>query len=76
MPEGFFAPQPVILTKRALDAMNAGVLTVRVDNEIAKENVRKLATSLGCVVDVGRRSRGLCLAFDQGSGNGAANVSG
>ena len=63
---GLLCPQPVILTKRALDAMSAGVLTVRVDNAIAKENVRKLATSLGCAVDVAAQAGGFALRLTKG----------
>ena len=63
---GLLCPQPVILTKRALDAMGVGVLTVRVDNAIAKENVRKLATSLGCVVDVAAEAGGFALRLTKG----------
>ena len=63
---GLLCPQPVILTKRALDAMSAGVLTVRVDNEIAKENVRKLATSQGCAVDVAAAAGGFILRLTKG----------
>ena len=39
-------PKPVIMTKKALDDIADGVVTTIVDNEIAKENVSKLAKSL------------------------------
>lgn len=40
-------PRPVIMTKNKLDSIDEGVVTSIVDNEVAKENVSKLATSLG-----------------------------
>jgi len=39
-------PKPVIMTKKALDNISEGVVTTIVDNEVAKENVSKLAKSL------------------------------
>lgn len=48
---GLACPQPVILTKQALDA-GAKVVTVLVDNEAAVKNVTKIATAHGCSVTV------------------------
>ncbi len=45
---GLACPQPVINTKKALDAMAAGVVVSIVDNAAARENVTRLAQSLGC----------------------------
>jgi len=39
-------PRPVIMTKKALDEIGDGVITTIVDNEVAKENVSRLAKSL------------------------------
>lgn len=39
-------PMPVINTKKELEALNEGVVITIVDNEIAKENVKKLAKSM------------------------------
>ncbi|HPJ96707.1 MAG TPA: sulfurtransferase-like selenium metabolism protein YedF [Syntrophales bacterium] len=47
---GLACPQPVILTKKALEAENEVV--VLVDNDIAVENVKRLGTNLGCSVTV------------------------
>lgn len=44
---GLACPEPVIRTKKALDSMAAGTLMSIVDNEIAKENVLRLANSMG-----------------------------
>ncbi|MBI2909174.1 MAG: sulfurtransferase-like selenium metabolism protein YedF [Chloroflexi bacterium] len=47
---GLACPQPVILTKRALQ--EAEELTTIVDNEVARENVKRMAQSQGCQVMV------------------------
>ena len=47
---GLSCPQPVVLTKQALEA-NAMVTTI-VDNETALENVKRVAGKFGCDVDV------------------------
>lgn len=44
---GQACPRPVIMTKKALDEIKEGVVTTIVDNEVAKENVSKLAKSSG-----------------------------
>ncbi|MDT8903322.1 sulfurtransferase-like selenium metabolism protein YedF [Anaeroselena agilis] len=49
---GLACPQPVIATKKALDAMAEGVVTTFVDNLAAKENVVKFAVASGCGVSV------------------------
>lgn len=48
-------PKPVIMTKKVLDEISEGVVTTIVDNEVAKENVSKLAKSLNLdyIVDKG-----------------------
>ena len=47
---GLSCPQPVILTKKGLEECEQ--LTTIVDNPIARENVKKLAGSKGCTVQV------------------------
>ena len=44
---GQACPRPVIMTKKELDKMDSGVITTIVDNEVAKDNISKLATSYG-----------------------------
>ncbi len=44
---GLDCPKPVIMTKKELDKLNEGLITTIVDNEVAKENVSKLAKSQG-----------------------------
>jgi selenium metabolism protein YedF len=47
---GLACPQPVILTKKALETNDK--ITVLVDNTTAVENIKRLATSVGCSLDV------------------------
>jgi len=47
---GLACPQPVILTKKALETENE--IVVLVDNDIAVENVKRLGTNMGCSVDI------------------------
>jgi len=45
--KGKACPQPVIMTKKALDSIKCGRVITLVDNEIASQNVQKLAKSMG-----------------------------
>ena len=49
---GLECPKPVILTKKEIEGIDKGVITTIVDNEVAKENVSKLANSLGYKFEV------------------------
>ncbi|HZJ76970.1 MAG TPA: sulfurtransferase-like selenium metabolism protein YedF [Oscillospiraceae bacterium] len=49
---GMNCPLPVINTKKALEGMEKGTVTTIVDNEVAKENVLKLAKSMNLEFDV------------------------
>jgi selenium metabolism protein YedF len=49
---GVVCPKPVIMTKKELDGLDKGIVTTIVDNEVAKENVSKLAASMGLEFDV------------------------
>lgn len=44
---GLACPAPVVETKKKLEQISAGVLTVLVDNDTAKNNLFRLAESLG-----------------------------
>lgn len=44
---GELCPRPVIMTKKELDNLEEGIITIIVDNEVAKDNVSKLAGSYG-----------------------------
>lgn len=45
---GLACPKPVINTKKEIDKIESGIVVTTVDNEIAKENILKLAKSLNC----------------------------
>lgn len=53
---GLSCPQPVILTKKAMDESKGGDITTIVDNTTALENVTKLAGSQGYEFQVENRS--------------------
>ncbi|MDS1030568.1 sulfurtransferase-like selenium metabolism protein YedF [Bacillota bacterium LX-D] len=49
---GMSCPQPVIMTKKALENLEQGKIVTIVDNEVAKDNVVRLAESMHCQVKV------------------------
>ena len=54
-------PQPVVLTKKALENVDE-VITI-VDNDVAKDNVSKLAQGVGYSVDVEQKEDGIYLTL-------------
>jgi selenium metabolism protein YedF len=63
---GKTCPQPVVMTKRALESLEEGVLTVMVDNPTACEDVERYAKSQGCNVDVQQQGEGYFLSIVKG----------
>lgn len=53
---GQACPKPVIMTKKELDSINEGTIVTIVDNEVAMNNVSKLAQSLGYEYKVDKKS--------------------
>ncbi|MDY6853631.1 MAG: sulfurtransferase-like selenium metabolism protein YedF [Thermodesulfobacteriota bacterium] len=49
---GLACPQPVINTKKALEEIEEGIITVIVDNVTSRDNVRRFAKSQGCTVKI------------------------
>lgn len=49
---GLACPQPVLMTKKALEELTSGSATVIVDNAAARENVERFAGSQGAAVSV------------------------
>lgn len=49
---GLQCPQPVILTKKALEGIEAGEVLTIVDNVTARENLIRLASNLNCEYEV------------------------
>jgi selenium metabolism protein YedF len=60
---GLPCPQPVINTKKALEEIEEGTLTVLVDSAESRENVRRFAQSQGCQVEITERDGAFCLAI-------------
>ncbi len=63
---GLACPQPVVLTKQALEGGDLQ-LRIMVDNENAKENVMRFARSKGCAVEAVQADGGafaVCIAAD------------
>lgn len=55
---GEVCPKPVIMTKKELDNGESNLVTTIVDNEVAKDNVSKLAASYGYsfIIDKGKEN--------------------
>lgn len=71
--KGLACPEPVILTKKALATCND--VTVLVDNVTALENVKRLASASGCVVEATEEPDGVFrirLRKEQGGQMGTA----
>ncbi|MDT8900159.1 sulfurtransferase-like selenium metabolism protein YedF [Anaeroselena agilis] len=64
---GLSCPQPVIATKKALDAMGEGVVTTIVDNAAARENVAKFAAANGCGVSIAEKDGHFYLSITKGA---------
>jgi len=63
---GFPCPRPVISTKKALEEIKEGTITVLVDNPESKENVKRFANSQGCKVNVEEREGVFYLEITKG----------
>ena len=48
---GLSCPEPVLLTKQAIESLEAGTLEVLVDTATSRDNVTRMATHLGCSVE-------------------------
>jgi selenium metabolism protein YedF len=63
---GLSCPHPVLQTKNMLEKMTEGMLTVIVDNTIARENVKRFAESQGCSVKVKEKTGEYLLTIIKG----------
>ena len=61
---GLACPQPVILTKKALEEHNE--IVVIVDNETAQENVKRMAKNQGCEVTIDHRADDINVSITRG----------
>lgn len=60
---GLSCPQPVLMTKKALDSLQGNSLEVIVDNATARENVTRFAVNAGCKVSVTEDDGDFCLTL-------------
>lgn len=65
--QGLPCPQPVIQTKDSLAAMVAGELVVVVDNEAARDNVRRFAESQGHGVSIAQSGQTFQVSITKGA---------
>lgn len=63
---GIDCPGPVIAVKKALEGISAGIVTILVDNMVAKENVMKFATAHGCGVSITKDGGNFLLTISKG----------
>ncbi len=68
---GLPCPRPVINTKKALEGIEEGTITVIVDNPESKENVRRFAQSQGCQIRVEEREEAFYLQITKDNPNKA-----
>jgi tRNA 2-thiouridine synthesizing protein A len=73
---GLACPQPVISTKKALEALAEGTVTVWVDNPESRENVKRFAASQGCEVAVTEKDGAYALAITKKPGCSLATQAG
>lgn len=52
---GLACPEPVICTKKALEKLESGTITTIVDNDVAKDNIVRLAKSFDYPVEVEKK---------------------
>lgn len=63
---GELCPAPVIKAKKALDAMTSGEVIVIVDNDIAAQNLEKLAKEKGCAYSVQKEDSAFHVSLQKG----------
>jgi len=68
---GKACPQPVVMTKKALESLDRGIVTTIVDNPTARDNVERFVTSQGCTVSVKQQGDEYYLDILKGSSSEA-----
>ncbi|MBN2474878.1 MAG: sulfurtransferase TusA family protein [Pirellulales bacterium] len=48
---GLSCPEPVLLSKRAIESLDSGTVEVTVDTVTSRENVTRMAEALSCRVE-------------------------
>jgi selenium metabolism protein YedF len=69
---GMACPQPIVVTKRALEQLNEGELTVILDDPTAHDNVERYVRSQGCSVRTVKRDQEVTLHIRKGLMSGGA----
>ncbi len=64
---GKACPEPVVITKKALERPERGPLTIVVDEPSSCENVERFAVSQGCTVAVEKKGKDFYLHIQKGS---------
>ncbi len=65
---GKACPQSVLMTKKALESIDAGKVVTAVDNDVARENIAKLAKSQKLNYFIEEKSSAIEITIDKGSG--------
>jgi TusA-related sulfurtransferase len=55
---GLSCPEPVLLSKQAIDGISSGTIDVLVDTVTSRENVARMARKLSCTVETRDGERG------------------
>lgn len=71
---GLKCPQPVIITKKALEEIQEGQIISIVDNVIAKENVSRLASSLNLEYQIDERKGCYYITINKTKGNNMESI--
>lgn len=72
---GMACPQPVICAKKALAEEGVQLVTVIVDNDVARDNVAKLAKSLGYEINVQKQGEDYVLEIIKEEGEKSTMIS-
>lgn len=63
---GLSCPEPVLLTKQAIESLEAGTIEVVVDTATSRDNVSRMATYLGCSIEAEEVEDGFRLTIKKG----------
>ena len=64
---GLACPKPVVMTKNALEEIEAGIVEVIVDNKQGVENVSRFARNSGCEVKVREEGENFIVEVTKGA---------
>ncbi len=70
---GKACPQPVLMTKKAIEAMETGTVTLVVDSAISRDNVVRFATSQGCETAVKTKGEEFRIEVTKGKSGSEGN---